>query len=630
MGRLAIPLRVRRGARPGAGLAAAALVATYVLARAVTLADAVPPWQGPDEPGHAEYALLLAEGRMPPAEGDPRLERRILASMERHAFYDHLGIAPPARPPRAFSDVARLGGDPTQMASETPVGYVPYALAAAAAGTADVGAALGAMRLVSAALVVVVVLLAYLAAREVMGARTAVAAAGLVAAAPALGFAGAVVNNDLIAAALGALWFAVLAHGMRGRAKARTVVLLLGIALLAAAAKRTGLYLVPMTAVAAGWLFHLDTPSSAHGNPRPALRVAARHARSLALPAAVLLAAGTVIYGWPLTGTAAHWSRTGATWGDVQVAGAGRGGTRALRVVDDRALAWQYLSQETAVEGGEAFFASVWLRAADGEADAALVVNDDAGNWWTHDATLGASWQRLDVRGRIDPAAASVRLALVPGRGTAAGTGAILADDASLLLQGRQRLQNGGGEVSRRLGSIALSRAARYADIQRLVGSAPGGLRDPVGTLRRAWRGLFFSYRSFWGGFGWLMLWPGPRYDNIAGALSIFAAAAAVVAMVAPGRIAATPAAAGFLRLCALSAVAAIAVSIAGSMAGWGGDSLPQGRYLLPALVPMALVAIALAEALVPRYGGLVLAGAAIALDLAIVVGVVLPGFAGP
>jgi len=158
----------------------------------------------------------------------------------------------------------------------------------------------------------------------------------------------------------------------------------------------------------------------------------------------------------------------------------------------------------------------------------------------------------------------------------------------------------------------------------------PGGLADPAATLRRAARGLAFTWRSFWGGFGWLAIWPGTLYYALAAAMSAIAAAAVLIGLLAPRRLVDDPAAAGTLRVCAVAAVVAVAIAVAGSLAGAGPDRQPQGRYLLPALVPLALLAVALSDRLAPRRGPWALAAGMFALDLWAVLGVMWPAFRGP
>jgi len=625
---------------------AAALLAllVYVAARGALLLLVVPPWQGPDEPGHALYALTLS-GAAGTAAGRERVELEILASMDRHRFYDHLGIARPARPPRALSEVARLGGDPTQLDNETPVGYAPYALAAAWPRPApDAERALLRMRAVSLLLVLLTTLAAAAAAAGVLGARNAVPAAALVAAAPMLGFTGAVVNNDATAALLAAAWFALLARLTRRGAGPGALVAVLLLAALAGAGKRTALYLPLLAGPAVVWLARAAGPARpataghAPAADAPAADGSAADAAADAgagrpagvrrrwLAAAVLTLLVLTALSWPLPSRAAGWDRVGAPWGAERVVG-GRSGHHALRVVDTATDAWQYLEQTVSAAGGARVRAEAWVLAPGPAVTANLVVSDDAGTWLAGATRADLGWRHVALHGRLADGATNARLALFTGDGTARGTGTMLADDVILVLDGTQRLANGGAERPVRLGSAAARALGEYTAAERLLSAVPGGLREPRQTLQRAWRGLTFLQRSFWGGFGWLTHWPGPGCTLAAGGLTCFALIGTLIALIRPRRLVRDAAGAGLLRLCALGAVLSTAAAVAGSMAGWGPDSLPQGRYLLAALVPMALPATALAARLWPRAGPWALAAAALALDAVLLARVTLPGF---
>lgn len=657
-----------RPASPGSRRVALAvgLLWLYCLCRGLLLAGIVPPWQGPDEPSHVEYALLLAQQRALPRQPDAALESQILASMAAQRFYSHVNAPPPTAVPALFAEVERLRDAPTQIGSETPLGYLPFALAAFLAGGtsaavavpadgagADPGAALGAapavadsgatitrplraMRLAAVGLVLIAVGLAALAAVDVLGAALAPAAVVLVAAMPMLGFAGAVVNNDLTAVVLATLWFAVLARGARRGLSWRWLAALVLIATVAALSKRTALFLVPLTVMVAGehvWR-QIHAPHRPSPSP-PALRrwIGASLAFAILALAALL---------WPLGNRAAAWKKAGESWGAERSSTAARSGEYGLRVADFAPDRWQYLEQWVRVDqgtAGQSLTAVAWLRAA-GEPGASgtdapraqLVLNDDLSAWAGETVTLGQAWTPVTVTLRLSEDADRVRIALVPGDGTAAGMGAFDADDVAVVSAGSSaagRLRNGGAEAPRRWGSDLAAGAARYTDIARVLDSVPGGLADPTASLDRAARGLAFTWRSFWGGFGWLAIWPGPIYSLAAGLLTAFAAVAVALALVAPARLADDRLTAGILRLCAVATLLCLGIAVAGSLAATGPHRLPQGRYLLPALLALALPAVALAERLWPRRGPAVLGALALGLDLAALLGVIWPAFRG-
>jgi hypothetical protein len=659
----------------------------YCACRGLLLVGIVPPWQGPDEPGHVEYALLLAQQRALPLQSDAALEAEILASMAAHRFYSHVNAPPPTAAPTHFAEVERLRDAPSQIGNETPFGYLPFAVAASVArgmratgtdpgadfgadpvtavsgadpvtaasganpGAADPGTAithsLRAMRLAAVILVLVTVGLAALAAVDTLGAGLAPAAVVLVAATPMLGFAGAVVNNDLTAVALATLWFAVLARGARRGLSWRWLAALVLIAALAALSKRTALFLVPLTVLVAGVYAWRQIRAARPLAPSPP---ALRRWIGASLAFAILVLAALL---WPLGDRAAAWERAGESWGAERSSAAARSGDYGLRVADFAPDRWQYLEQWVRVDqgsAGQSLTAVAWLRAISepGAADtdaprAQLVLNDDSSAWAGETVTLGQAWTPVTVTLRLSEGTERVRIALVPGDGTAAGIGGLDADDIVLFSttasgaegagqageMGTNRLHNGGAESPRHWGTDLAAGAARYTDLGRLIESVPGGLADPAASLDRTARGLAFTWRSFWGGFGWLAIWPGPVYSLAAGLLTAFAAVAAALALVAPARLADDRVTAGILRLCAVAALLCLGIAVAGSLAASGPHRLPQGRYLLPALLALALPAVALAERLWPRRGPAALAALALGLDLAALLGVIWPAFRG-
>ena len=82
-----------RFATPGQGLG---LILLLALVNGLFFAFLVPPWQHYDEPGHFEYAWLIAHwSRLPdPNEYDPVMRRQLASSMIEHGFYDGLGYVP--------------------------------------------------------------------------------------------------------------------------------------------------------------------------------------------------------------------------------------------------------------------------------------------------------------------------------------------------------------------------------------------------------------------------------------------------------------------------------------------------------------------------------------------------------
>lgn len=625
----------------------------YAIARGLLLAWLVPPWQGPDEPGHAEHAMLLA-GRPPAGVAADDVQAAILRSMDAHDFWQLAEAEAPDPPALRFDDVPWLAGEVSQRADETPLGYLPMVAALRMGRDGHVEALLRRMRLASVGLVALLAVAALAAARAALPLPAAAPAALVAIALPMVGFAGAIANNDLAAAALATAWLAAALALVR-RPTVPGLAAVAALALAAAAAKRTGLYALGMLPVA-GWLAWRTRQDA------PVARVPAppRRAR-VALGFLATIAGLASLAAWPLAGRAPGWTVVGEGWGDARGRESARSGRWGLRIVDDRTDGWQYLERWWPVRGGESVEATAWLRPGTGRASLAL--SDDAGTWAAElVGPAGEGWVPARVRAELPDGARALRLAIVPGDGTREGVGAVDADDLSLAVAGRERLPNGGVESPARLGAALAAWAVDYADLPRMAASLEPAMADPAGALRRLQRGLAFTLQSLWGGFGWLKVWPPPAYGWLAGAVTAWAMAGLAAALVAPRRLAgsvardgepdgaedrddrdartgrgevrgapcASPAA---LRLCAAAALAAIAIAVLGSLAGTGDGKLPQGRYLVAAVVPLALPAAALAERAAGRLGApagagaWALAAAIVILDVWAIAGVMAPAW---
>lgn len=193
---------------------------------------------------------------------------------------------------------------------------------------------------------------------------------------------------------------------------------------------------------------------------------------------------------------------------------------------------------------------------------------------------------------------------------------------------GASVLLNGDAEAPRRLGPALRAAGQSYLAAERLAAAwRPASLSDSLGRARA---GLAFAWRSFWGGFGWLAIWPGPAALALAALLTAFAGLALALALVRPALLAEDEAGRRFLRLCGFAALLSLALALVGTMAGAGPDRLPQGRYLLPAAPAWIFPAVALADRAWRRRGAWLLAALMLALDLWMVLGLLWPAFRAP
>lgn len=257
---------LRRGAVASAAVERALLVVVAVLALALRLysAFAVPPWQGPDEPKHFEYArLVLDKGAilwqerrlLGPEDASPALQAEIIASLARHRYWERVGWLPsgPATPdplPARFEQIWPHGTH-TQLHRPSLYYYFGAAAIFPVVG-ADLERQLLALRLLSVLLGTATVLVAYATARSAFpGDRfTPVAVAVFVAGLPMHVFISGAANNDNLVALAGGVALLGLARGLRRGWGLREVTLAAGGLAIALFTKRTAVGLIPALALA--------------------------------------------------------------------------------------------------------------------------------------------------------------------------------------------------------------------------------------------------------------------------------------------------------------------------------------------------------------------------------------------
>ncbi len=239
----------------GLGLLAAVHGLLYLLV--------IPPWQAPDETSHVEHTLLwLKLGRTAtPADAAaaPEIGQAIADSLYTFRAYEYLGYSAPD--PR----VGLLRAMPFFGSSTTlgrfSLAYPVYALAVAPFAGADILTQLYVLRLVSVALGVATVLVAYVTARRVASETPELAAglALLMIFIPQRAFINASVNDGNLAEFLAAVTFYWLVDLLQGGLTGRRLAACAAATLAAVLTKSTALFLVPLLAFCGGgaWLSHL-------------------------------------------------------------------------------------------------------------------------------------------------------------------------------------------------------------------------------------------------------------------------------------------------------------------------------------------------------------------------------------
>lgn len=559
---------------------------------ASTYAWLVTPWQAPDEPGHVEYACLLAEHGRSLGDDDRAvgLEAEIIASLAQHDFWTQVREPWPDPPPASFA------ADPFLIKSGRQVGDEPrlYYLLPAQLCRLDlpVETLLRLMRLYGALLFGLTGAAAAWAyqkprhpqaqqceevrSRKSDGADFAafgIRHSAFIVLLPMAAFIAGSANNDALAMLSATAVFAATARAQRlGLTWQRT----LGLAALLVVAlwsKKTNLFLLPWLAIlllAAGWRRYRDRFSNR---------------RSLAAAAAIACAL-TVFLLLP--------SAAPTAWrGRVQPLGRGRvavdagGNGRAVQIVDrstgEFGRIFQTIVDQPALAlRGQTVTASAEVRSPDARSQPGLLTVRDAGGYSQLAFVAGPAWQRVELTHTVAPDTAYVKLALAPGEGRQQQErGSLLVDDVSLSRPGGENLlRNGGFEEPARWAELLL--IAPFEDRWRDLGPRlPGG--EAFTSQAAARYGLYTAllFPGFWGNFGWLQR-PLPLWIYGLLAALCLAAASGVLKAIRKAQAVSMPPA---LILSWLLAVALIFLQTLLPMLG--RDWQPQGRYLFPALFPI-------------------------------------------
>lgn len=583
------------------------------LIRGAALALLTPPWQAPDEPGHYEYARLIDRfgWRAGPGNRSAALQAEIIADLAQADFWRQVRAATPDPLPDAFDADPFLARSGTQVGDEPATYYALLAALWRGWPAADIRQQLLIGRLLSTGLLALAVLVVAWAARRTWpdDRRMACALPGFVALQPMAAFMGAALNNDALAVLAGVAGAAVLLRSTRTEGVRAGWAPLLGLPLLALWAKKTTLFLAPLALVRAlDWLGIAQWGRWVRG--RPAVRWG-------------------VAIGLLITGTAAALWLSGAlvdcpaAW--VAGSGAAHGGRATLSdgpalALDDSDLSRRALLEQTATwpvgVPAQALRLTAQVRAADGQPAAVEVSLRLAVGQEGDEAVCaaGPAWADCTLTYASPAANSGFRVVLAVGaKGHTAAQGRVYWRNVRLAPvlapDGVNWVTNPSGVVMAR----HVMPLARW--VERLL-QAPRGwliaLARPenwhAGALARygIYAGLAFA--GFWGNFGWLQApLPWPFYLWLA-VLCAGAAVGLVSRLAAqlvgrPGGLSAALRRDAAIWLCCGGALLALA-QVALPMIGFAWQ--PQGRYLLPALLPIGVcLIVGLRAALPARWRGL-------------------------
>jgi hypothetical protein len=615
------------------------LLAALALIHALLFAWLVPAWQAPDEPTLFEYAALVARlGRVPTtADSDPALERQIVDSLVRQRFFEYLTGQAAPHPPRSLDDVREVFFLPRQVGSDPPLYFLIASLPLRALAAWPIETQLLALRLLNALMVVGATLCAYSAARElcdhrpptmdgdgggdghvggdggtvpqVLAARNMdrgfqspmlnaqysislpLAAGLLVALHPMFVFAGVGAGNDGLANLIGAaLCWAALRAAHLGLSLRRAASLL-ALALLGLLTKRTLLPPALLLASIGGWLTlrHL------------ARRRASRFVRlgfGGALLAALVLAVGGVLAGERSAG-AAEWVDTATFLDAPRTATAPTTGRPALELQpgSGAAQALPGVGAEWAQNQELRLSAHVWTSDGVGRGRVAIDVG-----WATTEIPFkaGARGRIVTVQTFIPLFCPYVMVSIRSDEGT------IYADQLSAesgRRPGFNLLANGDARILATNPDGPRARLTRYLRLRELVWIwRSGRLLEPP-PLGWGLARIFFV--SFWGEFGYMSvpLVGTQPWDPWEGALWLVCAGGLLGMIGWLARGGRPPWRRRAVALLFALIVAGLLFPLLNAYTQTRDQVIQQGRYLFPALAPIAiLLALGWRTLLPPRW----------------------------
>ncbi len=471
------------------------------LVRGILYSVIIPPWQAPDEPGHVEYAALLAEKRryLNREDSSPALQQQILSSMEEFDFWRQLGGEEPQTMPQSFPQDSSMVLSGTQLGDESPLYYLIPALVFILAGIRETLLQLYILRWFSVVLGSATVAVSYLVAAELFPddrfMRTAVPAFVLFL--PMLAYMGSAANSDALAILVSSLFFWQLVILFKRGADWRSVSAVVSLACLAVVAKKTALFAAPLLLVAVPVYL---------GGRRTRVEEPVRQAVvGSVLLIALLLG---VFLSWA-SGDAAGWVERPPSSASTRSDHTARSGSYALRIAEDRGDACQRLVQTLSYNSvrelrGRTVEFSAWIRSPDAHGRGRLVIADNEGRA-TQIFTATDTWSLQSVTRAVSPEATSIRIVLSPSRCRGTGTGELFFDDVFLgdsQGQGRNLVANGSGETPALRIWDRLENIAPHLSLSRLF----DGRSYDTNSAKRYSLYALLTFAGFWANFGWLTL----------------------------------------------------------------------------------------------------------------------------
>ncbi len=546
----------------------------------------LPPWQGPDEPGHLEYAHLFATLRRPPhpQDVDDRLEARILRSMDAYSFWRWTRQPRPSVLPHRFRDVPLLRRSGSQINNEAPLYYTIPALFFVLLPD-DLILQLRTGRLYSLLLGALVIVVGGRALMRRFVHRPHLAEAGVwtLALLPMPVFIHVTFNANAMKDVLGALFFATAWRvlNIRGGTSPHAWGAFLVSAGLASLGG-LGSLVVPLTC---GTLLLLPS-SPLYPWRRPLLITIGAFLLALVLYPHIPHRA----YGWEKGPERAF---------AVRLPWRGVNHSAALYVKDNSPSTRAYVAQNllaarVPLVWSRPMLIEGWVRAIHSPTWVCLSVADDTSQTATC-TQADTSWKRIVVHHR--PRRGTPYLRVVIGVGAPRhrqATGTILVDKVTARLvtspSSPNLLINGDMEIPANRWHILLAPLLRRLHLVPSYVYIPPEWQHPL--AQRLMLALAVLFTSFWGNYGWLVYpLPIPVYVILA-LITLLALAGWVITHLQPRT---WPPVDVFDFVAVVFTLGGLLLSTVGA------DWMPQGRYLFPLLLPLLAMGINGLEAWRPR-----------------------------
>ena len=401
---------------------------------------------------------------------------------------------------------------------------------------------------------------------------------------PMFTYMGTAFNNDVVPACLvGAVTYLLATVECKGLRRGY-VLAMLSLSLLTLFAKKTSFFLLPLTVVVL-LVIRLQPRVGKRG-----LLIVVGFLSALVLTGSSLLLLPSR--------HAANWHQRPQSWSHTRIWRGAYEGSSAfyLRADGETRIRESLLVQllpatEVATLRGQVVRLSVQARSNQAGMQGRLALRDDQG-WHYADIVAGEVWSPVDATFTLPADVTILRVGIGPS--PEGSKGDLFFDDVRLSIVGNSRnlLQNGTAEKARSLAEAWLIRLARPLGLHVYVQSLFEGVGSDLSSRDLTHWGIR-AFESFWGFFGSFKIPLGVIWYRLLGLGSVLALIGLALFSLRPGlwRVHLGWPQGRLLLGWSLAVFLIVLIQtflplLARPHPGWG----PQGRFLFPAIVPLALL----------------------------------------